>query len=136
MKTSRKHLTILAILFLLYFSTLIGRNLLISKNYNEFMKPSNNHKHETACFTAERSYYFIVDGVRYSHAQFFDVEIPETVTPKKFLGYLTELEGTYQLCPSENGHGGVYTIKEDDDILVVFNVEQNCTEYFVPENWG
>ena len=134
MKLPRKLLTTLAILFLLYFSSLIGFKLLVSKNYNDLN--AVEHTHTPLCY-AERSGSIYIDNAEYVPIQYTDVKIPETVTTKKFLGYLADFEGFYSICPSKSGNGGVYTIKEDDDILVVYHNEQTLTQYYVPapEGW-
>jgi len=92
-------------------------------NYNLLLNPVNTHKHKSECF-AERRAYFILDGVEYRWAD--ESDIPETVTPDKFVGYLSDFEGAYSVCPETARHSGLYTIKEDDDILIT------GTMYFSP----
>ena len=136
-KCSTKKLIILcAVLFVCYFSSLIGFKLLVLKSYNDLN--AAEHTHTSLCY-AERSGSIYIDNAEYVLSQYTDVKIPETVTAKKFLGYLTDFEGFYSICPSKSGDGGVYTIKEDDNILVVYHSEYTgiTQQYYVPapEGW-
>ena len=97
-------------------------------NYNVLLNPRNTHKHTSLCFAARRA-YFIMNDTEYRWVD--ESDIPETVTPDKFLGYLSDYEGAYSACTESLRSQGLYTIKEDINILVAYTLGGGIM-YFTP----
>ena len=83
-------------------------------NYNVLLNPKNTHKHTSLCFAEGRA-YFIIDGTEYRRAD--ESDIPKTVTPDKFLGYISDYEGFFSRCTELERASGLYTVKEDPKLI-------------------
>lgn len=96
-------------------------------NYNALLNPENTHEHSAECNFEYVSHFYLSD-VRYAPVPASSV--PKKVTPDKFLGFLSDFKGAYSVCPATVA-GGLYTIEEDDNILIAFMLSGKA-EYFAP----